>query len=183
MTLWRFYWICKVFIVFRTYAKYSILLCSFRWRSELCRLQIYQWDFRMALLLSFSLSLFFFFLVMQKVLWTCEDFIHFPCCMIWSHIFGWNICSAWSHVFLRKTLTSFFSKIVVLNSWMWISEEVSLMLQQRTMVVLFSSCSLKQFAQKLFQKNFPFISSEISELCFCGQLLKPKIKSSPLKQY
>ena len=62
MTLWRFYWICKVFIIFKTYAKYLILLCSFRCRSEFCRLQIYQWDFRIALLLSFSLSLFFFWL-------------------------------------------------------------------------------------------------------------------------
>lgn len=125
-----------------------------------------------------------FFLVVQKVLWVCEDFIHFPWCMIWSHIFGWNICSSWSHIFLRKTLPFlFFSKIVALNSWMWITEEVSLMLQQRIMAVLFSSCSLKKFLQKIFQKNFPFISNEISEMCFCGQLLNPKIKSNPLKQY
>lgn len=177
MTLWRFYWIRMVFIIFKTYAKYLIPLCSFRCRSELYKLQIYQWDFRIALLLSL-------FLVVQKVLWVCEDFIHFPWCMIWSHIFGWNICSAWSHIFLRKTLTFlFFSTIVVLNSWMWISEEVSLMLQQRIMAVLFSSCSLRQFSQKIFWKNFPFISNEISEMCFCGQLLNPKMKSNPLKQY
>lgn len=181
MTLWRFYWIRKVFIIFKIYAKYLIRLCSFRCRSELYRLQIYQLYFRIALLLSLSLSLFLLckryfehvkILFISHGVWFGVIFLD-GTYVVHEAIFFWG----------KHWLFFFFSKIVVLNFWMWISEEVSLMLQQRIMVVLFSSCSLKQRAQKIFQKNFPFISNEISEMCFCGQLLKPKMKSNPLKQY
>lgn len=161
-----------------------ISLCSLRWKNVLNGQQSYQWDFRLASLISISSY--------AKVTHMMLRSYTFPMLHDLELYFGWNICRTWSHIFLGRVLGYFFlSKIVAYNSWIWtvvhgvpnFRRGIPHFIANTYGCVYFMFLKAMCIENICVSKKLPHSFPIKFQKCVSGQMLSLNMKSSPLKQY